>query len=112
MTDRSHDPATSPDPGRTPDPDGSTTPEAPDNKSGGRLSRALAGSERSLDRRWWWHAAVMVIVGIAIIGFQWEVITTGQAIWGTWVMVVIGAVLIVAGGITAWRDRPDPSEQP
>jgi hypothetical protein len=83
---------------------------APDDPSGpsgkGKLSRALAGSERSLDRRWWWSAAVQAIVGIAVIGFQWEVITGGDAIWATWVMVVIGAGLIVAGALTAWRDRP------
>ena len=47
------------------------------------------------------------IVGFAVIGFQWEVLTSGQAIWATWLMVVIGAALLVSGALTAWRDRPN-----
>ena len=113
MPDRSPSPA--PDPDHSPGADPSADPESPDaqpdgGRSGTRLTRALAGSERSLDRRWWWSAAVQAIVGIAVIGFQWEVIADGEAIWATWVMVVIGAGLIVAGGITAWRDRPQDDQ--
>ena len=88
----------------TPDP--SATPPTDDPTSQSKVSRALAGSERSLDRRWWWQAFVFAIVGVAIIGFQWGVITSGDAILATWIMVAIGAALIVAGAVTAWRDRP------
>ncbi len=94
------DDAASPEEGVQPD-DAAEAPRT------GKMSRALAGSERSLDRRWWWSAAVRGIVGFAVIGFQWEVITSGQAIWATWIMVAIGAALLVSGGVTAWRDRPN-----
>ena len=93
-----------PDPDATPP---NATPLADAPAPSAKPSR-LAGSERSLDRRWWWQGFVFAIVGVAIIGFQWGVITSGQAIAATWVMVVIGAALVVAGGVTAWRDRPRP----
>jgi hypothetical protein len=103
---------TPPPPDDAPSPEEGVQPDdAAKEASGGRISRALAGSERSLDRRWWWSAAVRAIVGFAVIGFQWEVITSGQAIWATWIMVAIGAALLVSGGATAWRDRPQrPAE--
>jgi hypothetical protein len=100
MTDITPDPDTTPlDDSPPPTQDPGTSPSA-------KGSRALEGSERSLDRRWWWQAFVFTIVGIAVIGFQLGVITAGQAIVATWIMVAIGAALIVAGPVTAWRDRP------
>ena len=66
---------------------------------------------RSLTQRWWWQAAVIVIAGLAIIGFQWEVISVGESIAATWVMVGIGAVAVVMGAVLAWRSRPGRSEQ-
>ena len=97
---------TAPDPNSTPPAEDTPPADDPETSRSAKASRALAGSERSLDRRWWWQAFIFAIVGIAIIGFQWEVLTTGQAIWATWVMIAIGAVLVVAGAVTAWRDRP------
>ena len=96
---------TAPDPNTTPPTEAAPPADDPQASRSAKVSRALAGSERSLDRRWWWQGFVFAIVGIAIIGFQWGVITTGKAIGATWVMVVIGAVLVLAGAVTAWRDR-------
>lgn len=95
---------TTPERDTTPPADPPPTAESGTSRS--KVSRTLDGSERSLDRRWWWQAFVFTAVGIAIIGFQWQVITTGQAIVATWIMVVIGAGLVVVGAVTAWRDRP------
>lgn len=107
-------PETTPDPADTPPAatPQANIPSAEDPPSQSKASRALGGGERSLDRRWWWQAFVFTIVGLAIIGFQWGVITSGQAIVATWIMVVIGAALIVAGAVTAWRDRPRPDPKP
>jgi len=66
---------------------------------------------RSLTHRWWWQAAVIAVTGAAIIGFQWEVISGGEPIAATWVMVGIGAVAVVAGAVVAWRSRPGRSQQ-
>ena len=103
---------TTPDPNSTPPAEPTPPADDPQAPRSAKVSRALAGSERSLDRRWWWQAFVFGIVGIAIIGFQWEVIATGEAIAATWVMVAIGAVLIVAAAVTAWRDRPGGRSAP
>lgn len=39
-----------------------------------------------------------------LIGFQWEVISTDQAIPANWVMVVLGGGVVVAGLVILWRD--------
>lgn len=65
---------------------------------------------RSLDTRWWWQAAVLVIAGVAIIGFQWSVVGAGDAIAATWVMVGIGVVLIGYGAVVAWRTHPSRAD--
>jgi hypothetical protein len=64
--------------------------------------------DRSLTKRWWWPAAVIAITGAAIIGMQWDVIQTGEAIVANWIMVAIGGAAIAVGGVVGWRSRPNP----
>lgn len=89
----------------SPDPDRSLASSADETTSGSEPTN------RSLTHRWWWQAAVIAVTGAAIIGFQWEVISGGEPIAATWVMVAIGAVLVVAGAVVAWRSRPGRSQQ-
>jgi uncharacterized membrane protein YcjF (UPF0283 family) len=73
---------------------------------------AVPAQDRSLTNRWWWQGAVLVLTGIAVIGWQWNIVSTDKAIPATWVMIVIGACVIVFGGIVAWRDRPQRPGSP
>lgn len=70
--------------------------------------RADAANEpaprRPLGDRWWWTGVATALVGAVLIGFQWEVISTDQAIPANWVMVVLGGGVVVAGLVILWRD--------
>ena len=52
---------------------------------------------RSINDNWWWSPALMLIVGLGVIGYQSTPILAGEAIVLNWVMVVIGAVVAVLG---------------
>jgi len=90
---------------RIPDPDRPLASSAAETTSGSEPTN------RSLTHRWWWQAAVIAVTGAAIIGFQWEVISGGEPIAATWVMVGIGAAAVVAGAVVAWRSRPHRPQQ-
>lgn len=62
---------------------------------------------RSLFDRWWWQSASVAVIGIVVIGFQFEVISTGEAIPANWGMVVLGLGAVVLGAYLYWKDRPD-----
>src|SRR5665648_804619 len=87
---------------RSPDPDRSLASSADETTSGAEPTN------RSLTHRWWWQAVVIAVTGAAIIGFQWEVISQGESIAATWVMVGIGAVAVDAGAAVwpAWTFWP------
>lgn len=51
----------------------------------------------SLDSRWWWSAALWIVVGLGVIGYQSTAITAGDAIVLNWVMVAVGAAVAVVG---------------
>ncbi len=59
---------------------------------------------RPLADRWWWTGVATALVGAVLIGFQWEVVTTGESIAANWVLVVIGGGIVVAGLVILWRD--------
>lgn len=60
----------------------------------------------ALTDRWWWTGVALMLVGVVVIGWQWDVVTKGDAIVATWVVVAIGAVAVVVGAAWLWRDRP------
>ncbi len=59
-----------------------------------------------LTERWWWTGGALALVGMVVIGWQWDVIAKGEAIIGTWVVVALGAGAIALGASWLWRDRP------
>lgn len=59
--------------------------------------QTATGPSRSLTNRWWWQSAVIVVAGLAVIGFQWDVIGPGQANAGNWVMAAVGAAAVLFG---------------
>lgn len=107
MTDRSPapEPVRAPD-GAEPDPGSEPAVELGSDVSVEDDPGDAPAQDRSLTNRWWWQGAVLVITGIAIIGWQWSIVTTGKAIPATWVMIVIGAAVILFGAVMVWRDRP------
>lgn len=85
MADRSRD--------RTPDDDTTDEPTGP----------------TPLTERWWWTGGALALVGVVVIGWQWDVIVKGEAIIGTWVVAALGAGAIALGATFLWRDRPKRS---
>lgn len=93
MADRSPTPGPDPDDARreldAPEPDEDTPTKS-----------------RSLFDRWWSQAASVAILGAVVIGFQWDVISTGEAIPANWVMVALGLGAIGVGAYLYRKDRP------
>lgn len=58
---------------------------------------------RSLDTRWWWSPTLMIVVGIAVIWYQFGAINGDGAIWMNWVLVAIGGAVGVAGLVSLAR---------
>jgi|GEM_PF-2559984 len=65
---------------------------------------------RSLFDRWWWQSATVVVIGFVVIGFQWEVISTGEAIAANYAMVALGLAAVALGAYLFWKDRPKAPE--
>jgi hypothetical protein len=64
--------------------------------------------------RWWWTGTFRAVLGAVVIGYQWSVISTGQATTLTRVMVGLGAAVVLWGLwllVTAWRDK-DARQRP
>lgn len=79
-------------------------PEPTDDSQDRPEETTFAGN-RSLDSRWWWSPALMIVVGVAVIGYQVSAYTNGGGIWMNAVMIVIGAAVAVAGLVSLWRAR-------
>lgn len=65
--------------------------------------------------RWWWSAAVWMVVGGGVIAYQSGPIRTGSAIALTWMMVAVGALVAIRGAVMLWnawkveRERQEPA---
>ena len=73
----------------------------------------------SLFDRWWWSAALWMVVGVGVIAYQSGPIRDGNTIALTWVMVAVGALVAARGAMmlwTGWKDKkaktasPDPAD--
>jgi hypothetical protein len=74
--------------------------EAKDGAVGERLTWA---GNRPLDTRGWWSPALMIVVGVVVIGFQWSAIRVDGGIALNWVMVAVGAGVAIAGLVSLRR---------
>jgi hypothetical protein len=57
-------------------------------------------------QKWWFSNMLQVVAGGAVIAFQWELITTGQANWLNWVVAALGLVILALGArgwFSNWR---------
>ena len=88
----------SPDDAVPPEPD-DQTPTEPD----GAETLTFAGN-RSLDSRWWWSPALMIVVGAVVIGYQFGAIMGEGGIWLNWAMVAVGGGVSVAGLVSLRRE--------
>lgn len=79
-----------------------TPPDPPSSADRDDLPRDDDAAERSdpptsLTHRWWWQGAVLVVAGIAVVAFQWEVIPSGEANLANWLVGLLGAAAIGYG---------------
>jgi len=74
---------------------------------------AGTAASTSLFDRWWWSAALWMVVGVGVIAYQSGPIRDGNTIGLTWVMVAVGA-LVAARGVmmlwTSWKAQGASSE--
>ena len=53
---------------------------------------------------WWWSPGLMLVVGVAVIGFQVDAYgSPGGGMWLNAVMIGVGAVVAVLGARGLWR---------
>lgn len=57
--------------------------------------------------RWWWSAAVRIIVGAVVVGFQWDFLVGPDAFWLNWLVAGIGLALVINGLRLLARDYRD-----
>jgi len=77
------------------------TPESPEGDADD------AGAEPPVHERWWWTGTFRAVLGGVVVGFQWPVLTTGEATAMNWVVAAVGAAVVTWGCWlvwTAWRD--------
>lgn len=58
--------------------------------------------------RWWWTGTFRAVLGAVVVGYQWPVLTSGDAIVWNWVLAGVGAAVVAWGAwllLTAYRDR-------
>lgn len=85
-----------------PDPDGTGTrpgSAAEPSVSPVTPERPETSQPASLTHRWWWQGAVLVVAGIAVVAFQWEVIPSGEANVANWLVGLLGAGAIGYGAV-------------
>jgi hypothetical protein len=58
--------------------------------------------------RWWWTGTFRAVLGLVVVGYQWGVISTGEAQALNWVVAAVGAAVAAWGlwlVLTAWQER-------
>lgn len=58
--------------------------------------------------RWWWTGTFRAVLGGIVVGYQWPVLTSGDASTWNWVLAAVGAVIVVWGAsmvLTEYRRR-------
>lgn len=69
-----------------------------------RPEQTTWAGNRSLDTRWWWSPALMIVVGVVVIAYQFGAILGEGGIVLNWVMVAIGAAVAGVGIVSLKRD--------
>ena len=64
--------------------------------------RTLEGNAPA-DRKWWWSPVLMIVVGVAVVAYQYSAITGEGAIVLNWVLVAIGGTVAIAGLVSLKR---------
>lgn len=80
---------------RDPRRDADTTDDGPD-------------TPEPVHERWWWTGTFRAVLGGVVVGFQWPLISTGEAATMNWVVAAAGAAVVLWGAWivwTAWREQ-------
>jgi len=60
----------------------------------------------ALRDRWWWSPVLSIVVGLVVIGYQWEQLTGPGGISLNWVVAAIGAAVALTGVVRLVRAYP------
>lgn len=58
--------------------------------------------------RWWWTGTFRAVLGGIVVGYQWPVLTSGDASTWNWLLAAVGAAVVVWGAslvLTEYRRR-------
>lgn len=61
-------------------------------------------------QRTWFSPMLQVVAGGAVIAFQWELLTSGEANWLNWVVAALGLGVLALGAwgwFTLWRKQQE-----
>ncbi|MBC7289752.1 MAG: hypothetical protein H5T83_00270 [Actinotalea sp.] len=62
----------------------------------------------AVHERWWWTGTFRAVLGGIVVGYQWPVLTSGEASVWNWVLAAAGAAVLVWGAsmvLTEYRRR-------
>jgi len=51
----------------------------------------------SVRDRWWWSSVMSIVVGVVVVGFQWESLTGPRGLWANWLVAAIGLAVATSG---------------
>lgn len=91
-----------------PKPDSPRDDDAPQPEQDPEKGPSFDERSRALNQKWWWSGALWTGVGIAVVAYQWPVLTDSgpapSSLWANWLMAVLGAGLAAVGLWRLWRD--------
>lgn len=68
------------------------------------------GPDTPVHERWWWTGTFRGVLGAVVVGFQWPVLTAGEATALNWAVATVGAAVAAWGAWlvwSAWRRQAD-----
>lgn len=68
-------------------------------------------AQPQVHERWWWTGTFRAVLGAIVVGYQWQVIATGEAGPLNWVLAAAGGAVALWGVWlvrAAWQRRQTP----
>jgi hypothetical protein len=83
-------------------------PRSPDQNDGPDQDDGTDEAPRpQVHERWWWTGTFRAVLGGVVVGYQWPVVTAGEAGTLNWVMIAVGAAVCAWGLWLVWQAYQD-----